>query len=189
MFVISKSWEQLQYFHVLLPFWFLLCFFTSSHNLMMVHVRFFWVDRSTVPGDPQWRTGIQNNFSCSRGIVLIPPAECFWAGETKADLGLLFEVVTACMCCAEIAINLSCEPKKQKIVLLLEAQLGQVGGGTDLHWRQNTCHRKHGLYWFALGMLISCTRMFFNKRVLLQLQLHYVWLLTYRPKLKIMYFT
>lgn len=44
MFVISNTVAVLRIFHVLLPFWFLLCFFTSPHNLMMVHVRFFgWI--------------------------------------------------------------------------------------------------------------------------------------------------
>lgn len=148
------------------------------------------MDRSTVPGDPQWRTGILNNLSCSGGIVLILPAECFWAGETKIDLGLLFEVVTACMCCAEITINLSCEPKKQKIVLCLKHSWDrQVEAQTCTEGKIPVIENMVCIGLLLASVLKSCTRMFFHKRVLLQLQLHYVWLLTYRPKLKITYFT
>lgn len=64
---------------------------------------FGWTEHVT--GGPQWRIGIQNySCNCSVGIVLTPPAECFWAGEIETALGLLFEVVTACTCCAEITI-------------------------------------------------------------------------------------
>lgn len=104
MFVVSNIVAVLRIFHVLFPIWILLCFVASSHNLLMAHMVFFgW--REHVTGGPQWRIGIQNySCNCSVGIVLTPPAECFWAGEIETALGLLFEVVTACTCCAEITI-------------------------------------------------------------------------------------
>lgn len=179
MFVISNTVAVPRIFHVLLPIWFLLLLFPFI--ILWWSIWCFSGGLSTVTAGPQWWIGIQNNnCSCSGGIILIPPPECFWGGEIKINLGLLFEVVPACMCCVEIIIICHVNLSRKWCCDWRIAGAGR--------WRHTPALKAKYLLqktWFVLvcssSLLKSCTRMFFQKRVLLQLQLHHMWLLTYRP--------
>lgn len=173
MFVVSNIVAVLRIFHVLFPIWILLCFVASSHNLLMAHMVFFWVD-----GACHWWSAMENwhpklQLQLLSGDCSYPTC---WVllGRRNRDC---FRAALFGGYCLHVLCwnhnNLSCDLKKQKMVLWLKHSWGrQVEAQTCSEGKIPVKEKMVWMSWLLTTLLWSCTRIFFQKMVLLPLKLH-----------------